>query len=133
MSIGSTDWQTVVEDFREIKSLGANCVRIHLQLGRFMVAPDKPNASALGQLAKLAKLAETTGLYLDVTGLACYHKENIPRWYDALDEQERWAVQAVFWQSVARTCKNSPAIFCYDLMNEPVIGGAKFDGEWLAR
>ena len=126
------DWQTVVEDFREIKSLGANCVRIHLQLGRFMVAPDKPNASALEQLAKLAKLAETTGLYLDVTGLACYHKENIPQWYDALDEQERWAVQAVFWQSVAKTCENSPAIFCYDLMNEPVIGGAKSDGEWLA-
>jgi hypothetical protein len=125
------DWQTVVEDFHEIKSLGANCVRIHLQLGRFMVTPDKPNATALAQLAKLAKLAETAGLYLNVTGLACYHKENIPRWYDALDEQERWAVQAAFWQSVAKTCKNSPAIFCYDVMNEPVIGGAESDGEWL--
>ena len=126
------DWQTVVEDFREIKSLGANCVRIHLQLGRFMVASDRPNATALGQLAKLVKLAETTGIYLNLTGLACYQKENIPRWYDELGEQERWAAQVVFWQSVAKTCKHSPAIFCYDLMNEPVIGGAESDDEWLA-
>ncbi len=126
------DWTHVAEDVREIKSLGANCVRIHLQLGKFMDSPNTPNSAALEQLAKLVKLAETTGLYLDVTGLACYHKHNIPDWYDTLSEQERWAVQAVFWQSVANTCQNSPAIFCYDLMNEPVIGGSKSDGDWLA-
>ena len=27
------EWETVAEDFREIKELGANCVRIHLQFG----------------------------------------------------------------------------------------------------
>jgi len=127
-----TQWESVVEDFNEIKSLGANCVRIHLQLGKFMDTPDKPNAAALAQLAKLTKLAETTGLYLDITGLACYHKENIPPWYDALEEQDRWDVQARFWKTIAKTCNNSPAIFCYDLMNEPVIGGAKSDDQWLA-
>src|SRR6186997_2696253 len=30
------EWATVVEDFREMKALGANVVRIHLQLPRFM-------------------------------------------------------------------------------------------------
>ena len=126
------EWQTVVEDFGEIKELGANCVRIHLQLGKFMDAPDKPNAAALAQLAKLVKLAEETGLYLDVTGLACYHKKNIPAWYDELGEQERWAVQAAFWEAVAHTCKDSPAIFCYDLMNEPILPGKEPATEWLA-
>lgn len=125
------EWPTVVEDFREIKSLGANCVRIHLQLGKFLDAPDTANAAALQQLAKLVQLAEDTGLYLDVTGLACYHKQNIPAWYDKLNEQDRWKAQAVFWEAIARTCADSPAIFCYDLMNEPILPGEKPAAEWL--
>ncbi len=126
------EWDTVVEDFREIKAMGANCVRVHLQLGKFMSGPDEANDRALRQLARLVELAEETGLYLDVTGLACYHKKNIPDWYDALDEQDRWSVQAKFWEAVARTCRNSPAIFCYDLMNEPILPGKEPATEWLA-
>lgn len=90
------EWETVAEDFQEIKTLGANCVRIHLQLGMFLDAPNRPNDTALKQLAKLIQLAEDTGLYLDLTGLACYHKNNIPAWYDALSEDERWNAQATF-------------------------------------
>lgn len=125
------EWETVVEDFAEIKALGANCVRIHLQLGLFMKGPNEPNQSALRQLAKLVTLAEESELYLDVTGLACYHKKNIPAWYDALGEQERWNVQANFWEAVAHTCQSSPAIFCYDLMNEPIAPGKEPAKEWL--
>ncbi len=126
------EWATVVKDFREIKALKANCVRVHLQLGKFMDSPDTPNAAALTQLGKLVKLAEETGLYLDVTGLACYHKKNIPLWYDALSEEKRWAVQAAFWEAIAQTCKDSPAIFCYDLINEPILPGKEPATEWLA-
>ena len=126
------EWETVVEDFREIKALGANCVRVHLQLGKFMKAADQPDEVALKQLAKLVGLAEDTGLYLDVTGLACYHEKNIPTWYDELAEQDRWAVQETFWQAVAKTCHGSSAIFCYDLMNEPTLPGKQPATEWLA-
>jgi hypothetical protein len=126
------EWETVVEDFAEIKALGANCVRVHLQVGKFMDAPDKANAAALAQLAKLLALAESSGLYLDITGLACYHKANIPPWYDALPEAERWAVQARFWRAVAKTCQHSPVVFCYDLMNEPILAGKKTESDWLA-
>ena len=125
------DWDTVVEDFQEIKALGANCVRIHLQIGVFLDAPDKANAESVQQLSKLVKLAETTGLYLDVTGLACYHKKNIPEWFDELDEQDRWAAQAFFWETIASACQSSPAIFCYDLMNEPILPGKEPETEWL--
>lgn len=126
------EWDSVAEDFREMKSLGANAVRIHLQFSKFMDAADKPNASALRQLEKLLQLAESTRLYLDLTGLGCYHKRDVPRWYDALDEAGRWQAQANFWRAVAGCCKSSPAVFCYDLMNEPVVpGGARQAGEWL--
>jgi hypothetical protein len=30
-------------------------------------------------------------------------------------------VQARFWRAVAGRCADSPAVFCYDLMNEPVV------------
>jgi hypothetical protein len=126
------EWPTIAEDFREMRELGANTVRIHLQLGRFMTAADTPNLKSLAQLSKLVRLAEENRLYLDLTGLACYHKQDVPAWYDKLDEQQRWNVQAQFWSAIAERCAKSPAIFCYDLMNEPVVpGGKRTDGDWL--
>jgi hypothetical protein len=127
-----TEWPKVEADFVQMKKLGANVVRVHLQLGKFMDGPDKANEKELGRLAKLVELAESTGLYLNLTGLGCYHKEDVPGWYDKLAEKERWDVQASFWEAVAGRCVDSPAIFCYDLMNEPVVpGGRRKDGDWL--
>jgi hypothetical protein len=41
-------------------------------------------------------------------------------------------VQARFWEAVAGRCAASPAVFCYDLMNEPVVpGGRRQHGDWL--
>lgn len=126
------EWPTVESAFQNMKALGANVVRIHLQFGTFMESPTKPRQSSLDQLTRLVKLAEETGLYLNVTGLGCYHKQDVPAWYDELSEQDRWQAQAVFWEAVAQTCANSPAIFCYDLMNEPVVaGGDKKRDDWL--
>ena len=126
------DWAKVEDDFREMKQLGANVVRIHLQFGKFMESPSKPNKHSLDQLGRLIRLAERVGLYLDLTGLGCYHKQDVPEWYDRLDEQRRWDAQACFWEAVAVCCANSPAIFCYDLMNEPVVaGGQKKRDDWL--
>src|SRR4029453_13366009 len=68
------EWKKVEEDFAEMKELGANVIRIPLKFGKFMEAADKPNESSLAKLADLLKLAERTGLYLDLTGLGCYHK-----------------------------------------------------------
>ena len=126
-----TGWGTFAGDFRELKGLGANVVRVHLQFGKFMDAPDRPNARALRQLQRMLKLAGETGLYLDITGLACYRPEDTPAWYDALDEPARWAAQESFWEAVAGICASSPAVFCYDLMNEPVSPAERRQrGQW---
>lgn len=126
------EWPKIEEDFREMKELGANVVRIHLQLGKFMREPDKPNDAALDQLTRLIGLGERLDLYLDLTGLGCYHKKDVPRWYDDLSEKDRWDVQARFWEAIASRCAKSSAIFCYDLMNEPVVpGGLRKHREWL--
>jgi hypothetical protein len=124
------EWPAVEAHFGQMKRLGANVVRVHLQLGRFMAGPDKPNGKELDRLGKLLGLAERLRLYLDLTGLGCYHKKDVPAWYDGLSEEDRWAVQAHFWRAVAGRCAQSPAVFCYDLMNEPVVPGGK-GKDWL--
>src|SRR5579872_3334379 len=127
------EWPAVEAHFGQMKKLGANVVRIHLQFGKFMDGPEKPNGKALDRLSKLVALAEKERLYLDLTGLGCYHKKDVPAWYDKLSEPERWDAQAHFWEAVAGRCAGSPAVFCYDLMNEPVVAGAKRNaGDWLA-
>lgn len=125
------DWSIVEEDFAEIAALGANTVRIHLQLPQFMTTATEPNAESLARLGKLLTLAEKHRLYLDLTGLGCYHKQDVPAWYDALPEARRWDVQARFWEAVARTCAGNPVVFCYDLMNEPILPGKQAESEWL--
>jgi hypothetical protein len=126
------EWAKVEKDFAAMKKLGANVVRVHLQVGRFMDAADRPNGMALDRLAALLQLAERERLYLDLTGLGCYHKKDVPAWYDRLAEEGRWDVQARCWQAVARRCARSPAVFCCDLMNEPVVpGGKRNAGDWL--
>lgn len=126
------EWGKVEEDFREMQQLGANLVRVHLQLARFMDGPQKPHEPSLKRLERLLSLAEQLRLRLDITGLGCYHKHDVPPWYDQLSEDARWDVQARFWEAVAGRCAHSSAVFCYDLMNEPVVpGGRRNPGEWL--
>ena len=127
------EWPTVAADFGEMKRLGANVVRIHLQFGKFMTSPSEPNPAALAQLARLLNLAESNGLHLDLTGLACYRRADVPDWYTNLDEPRRWAAQARFWEAIASTCASHPVIFCYDLINEPSVPTtARKPNDWLA-
>jgi hypothetical protein len=127
-----TQFPKIEADFAEMKALGANIVRIHLQFAKFMTSASEPNRAALDRLHRLVKLAEAESLYLDLTGLGCYHKKDVPDWYDRLSESERWRAQGRFWAAVAQCCKDSPAIFCYDLMNEPVVpGGPGRRDDWL--
>ena len=126
------EWSVIEKHFAQMKALGANVVRIHLQLGKFMESQHRLNAKSLARLDDLLALANRIGLYLDLTGLGCYHKQDVPAWYDELGESDRWEVQARFWQAVAERGRQSPAVFCYDLMNEPVVAdGKRNKGEWL--
>jgi hypothetical protein len=96
-----------------------------------MDAPDQPNAKQLMKLGELVSLADRLGLYLDITGLGCYHRSDVPDWYEGLEEDARWTVQERFWRAVAEVCRDKSNIFCYDLMNEPIVP-SKHEDSWLA-
>jgi hypothetical protein len=124
------EWSKVEEDFQEMKQLGANVVRIHLQFAKFMTNPRRPTKPIwIGSAASSPWLSRpaSTSTSPDLPATA---RKTFPQWYDDLSERDRWDAQARFWEAVARRCSNSPAIFCYDLMNEPVVsGGTRTD--WL--
>jgi len=128
---GPDGWPKVDRDFREMKRLGANVVRVSLQFARFMDAPASPNQANLTRLEKLIGLAEDVGVYLDVTGLGTFRAADLPSWYRNLTEKERWAAQAAFWEAVAKVGANRPGVFAYNLMNEPLVSTApRPAGEW---
>ncbi len=124
-------WAKVERDFREMKQLGANVVRLHLQFARFMDGPGRPDRRNLARLTKVIDLAEQLGMYLDITGLGTYRVKDVPGWYRNAGEKEHWAMQAEFWEAVARVCANRSTVFAYNLMNEPLATASKQPpGQW---
>jgi hypothetical protein len=115
--------QSVVADMRRARLLGANTLRVYLEIKTFMKGPKRPRRRALAALAALLDRAEQLHVYLDLTGNLVWRAP--PAWYDALPERARWAVQARFWRAVARTAHGSPAVLVYELTSEPVIGDSE--------
>ncbi len=127
------DPERVVRDFAEMKAAGTTVARIHPELPLILAAPNKANPAAIDQLKKLLKIAEQAGIRLKITGLACYKIENRLAWYDSMDEADRWKTQAFFWETIAQACVASPAVFAYDLINEPTAFGNQTDGWYTGR
>lgn len=125
--------ERVEREFAEMKAAGTNVARVHPELPALLQSSNQVNPEALERLRQLLTLAEKSGIYLHVTGLASYQiKDRLP-WYDALDEESRWKVQEYFWFTIAEACASSPAVFCYDLANEPAAAGKPADGWYMGR
>lgn len=123
----------VDREFAEMKAAGTTVARVHPEMPVLLRGPDQVNPEGFDRLARLLDIAEKSGIYLQITGLACYQINDRMAWYDALDDESRWKVHEFFWSSVAKTCAGSPAVFCYDLVNEPAASGKRADGWYTGR
>ncbi len=127
-------WGLIEEDFKDMKALGANIVRIHLQYHQFMLDIDTPNESSFDKLDSLVSLANENELYLDITGLAAYRKGDQPAFYDNLNDSMRWVSHKNFWAELALRMNGESAVFAYNLMNEPLVSvgcSSNTNCEWL--
>lgn len=124
------DLGLVRERFSQMRSFGANTVRLNLQFGDVMTSPTQPSRAALDHLAAIVKLAESERLYLDISGNEVWVPGGAPAWYDSLGESARWDAQAVYWGALAGTCAGSAAVACYDLLSEPAVGDGLPPGAW---
>jgi hypothetical protein len=129
----ANDPARVERDFAEMKAARTTVARIHPEMPRILAGPNKTRPDALDNLRKLLKIAENAGIHLKITGLACYKIKDRMAWYDALDEQDRWNTQAFFWETIAQTCAQNPAVFAYDLVNEPAAAGKPAEGWYTGK
>jgi hypothetical protein len=116
------------------RELGANSMRIYLEVGHVMCSPTSVRATTLRALKRLLAVAEGHGIYLDITGNLVWRPARVPSWYGRLPERDRWEVQARFWRAVAGAADRSPAVLAYELTSEPIVAddpaGGYYRGEF---
>lgn len=108
-------------ELRTARGMGANSMRIYLQLGQVMATPTRPRQRSLVALERLLALAQSDRIYLDITGDLVWRPDRAPGWYDKMRWPARWQVQARFWKAVARAASSSSAVLCYELTSEPIV------------
>jgi hypothetical protein len=108
-------------ELRTARSIGANSMRIYLQLAQVMATPARPRQRTLTALERLLALAQHDRIYLDITGDLVWQPSRAPGWYARMPPAARWQVQARFWKAVAHTAATSPAVLCYELTSEPIV------------
>ena len=115
------DAEATRADFRRMKELGVNCVRVFLSYGSFYSEPGRLNPDGLARFDELLGIAATTGLYIHPTGPD--HWEGTPDWAGAdriADEKVLGALET-FWTLFAARYRDRHAILAYDLRNEPEV------------
>src|SRR5262245_11157307 len=86
----------VEREFADMKAVGTTVARVHPEMPALLHGPDKANVQGLNRLRHLLTIAEKSGIYLQITGLACYRINSRIAWYDAMDDEGRWKVQEYF-------------------------------------
>ena len=111
----------VRDHFRVMNELGVNCARVFLTAGSFQPAAEKIEEQALVKLDKLVEIARDSRVRLMLTGPD--HWEGVPGYWRPDRFAGQAALQALerFWTVVAQRYHGEPAIFAWDLLNEPHI------------
>ncbi|UCF16594.1 MAG: beta-galactosidase, partial [Phycisphaerales bacterium] len=113
------DANRVAEHFRVMSELGVNCARVFLTAGSFQPSAETVEQQALAKLDKLVEIARENEIRLILTGPD--HWEGQPAYWKPDRFAGEAALQALecFWDVVGRRYRGEPAIFAWDLLNEP--------------
>jgi len=113
------DAQKVREHFRVMSEMGVNCARVFLTAGSFQPSAEVIDESALAKLDKMVEIARETNIRLILTGPD--HWEGQPAYWKPDRFTGEAALEALdrFWEVVGRRYRGEPAIFAWDLLNEP--------------
>ncbi|HOB76173.1 MAG TPA: hypothetical protein PKG54_16795 [Phycisphaerae bacterium] len=113
--------EKIDRDFAAMRRLNGNVVRVFLATGYFLKGPQEIHPEAFAGLDLLLAAARRHDLRLILVGLANIRPADMPAWMRDADDETMDQAEGVFWQAVARHCRGNPAVFAYDLQNEPVI------------
>lgn len=122
--------EKIARDFAAMRRMGGNVVRVFLATGEFLQGPDRVNGEALERLDIVLRAARDSGLRLILTGLANIRPQSAPAWMQEADDETMERAEILFWKTIARRCRFEPAVFAYDLQNEPAVPWND-TGEWI--
>lgn len=109
----------VTRHFEVMRDLGVNCARVFLTAATFQPDVNTIDERALAKLDTLIGIARRHGIRLILTGPD--HWEGSPAYW----KPDRWAgaeaLKALdnFWRTLGHRYRGEPAIFAWDLLNEP--------------
>jgi len=115
------DAEKVESHFRLMRDLRVNVVRVFLTAQSFFPEPPNLEAEALEKFDKMLAIARRYGIRLHPTGPD--HWEGQPAWRrtDFLADPKALEAQVAFWKAIAARYRDEPAIFAWDLLNEPHV------------
>ncbi|HON90715.1 MAG TPA: beta-galactosidase [Sedimentisphaerales bacterium] len=113
------DPNEVSRHFQVMSDLGVNCARIFLTAATFQPDVNAVDESALKKLDTLIGIARRSGVRLILTGPD--HWEGVPAYWKPDRFAGEQALQALenFWRVLGTRYRGEPAIFAWDLLNEP--------------
>jgi len=113
------DGEKVRQHFRLMSKTGVNCSRVFLAAASFQPDAETVNEKSLKKLDTLVTIGRETGIRLILTGPD--HWEGSPSYWrpDRFAGEEALRALDHFWEVVGQRYKGEPAIFAWDLLNEP--------------
>jgi len=125
------DAAKVRRHFSVMRELGVNCARVFLTAATFQPNAKTIDKQAMEKLDTLVGIARQSGIRLMLTGPD--HWEGVPPYWRPDRFAGEQALEALehFWAVVARRYRGEPAIFAWDLLNEPHLPW--FDERWRGR
>ena len=125
------DADKVREHFRLMSKIGVNCARVFLTAASFQPKTETIDEQSLKKLDTLIKIARETDIRLILTGPD--HWEGSPSYWrpDRFAGEEALRALEHFWEVLGQRYQGEPAIFAWDLLNEPHLPW--FIKEWRDR
>jgi len=113
------DAERVREHFRVMSEMGVNCARVFLTAGSFQPTAETIDEQALAKLDKMVEIARQTNVRLILTGPDHWEGQSDYWKPDRFAGEAALAALDRFWDVVGRRYQGEPAIFAWDLLNEP--------------
>lgn len=115
------DAKKVRRHFEVMSELGVNCARVFLTAASFQPDVETIDEKSLKKLDTLVKIARESGIRLILAGPD--HWEGVPSYWrpDRFAGEKALRALEHFWEVVGRRYRGEPAIFAWDLLNEPQL------------
>jgi hypothetical protein len=124
---GAAERAQVAQDIYSNRRMGANTIRLHMDLWWFITGPDKDTLemvqAPLDNLVYFLNVCKQNGVYVLLSGNNVWDITIFPEWYDNLDDyHDRWDVSEFYWAGIAQAVVDSghsTTVLAYELISEP--------------